>query len=390
MMHPSGKGRGNSMIDLRLPGIGRFRMSSGTRKKTVFDRRVALVRTLAEIDAGPELLAGLKAGTTTWVVLERAQRRQKLRDPGLAASLELGRNLKEAIEATLPRMGKSVATRERYRVALVSQLTAVGVLTETAAVRDLKRDDWGDLLDAWHVSNATKNGLRRAVSRFLSRYLGGKYHPFRHEVLHEDRWSILKVAPRIRGIEPSAFPRFIAHVPAKEREPVMLLAATGMRVGEYLNDRDIRLDEHGPGIIVAGKTGPKMYALDASLVPMAKRVIPCRVARMQGRAARIQNDARYKRLYRAVRQAGDAMGANVTIHDLRRLFVKIGVKAHGEVMTQYAVGHESPEMTREYARWHAAQEVATTVAKTLGMSGKMSGNVVTRIGTGTYGRGGRR
>jgi integrase len=390
MMHSSGKGRGNAMIDLRLPGIGRFRMSSGTRKKTVFDRRVALVRTLAEIDAGPQLLEGLKAGTTTWVTLERAQRRQKLRDPGLAASLELGRNLKEAIDATLPRMGNSAATRERYRVALISQLTALGVLTDTTAVRDLRREDWGELLDAWQVSNATKNGLRRAVSRFLSRYLGGKYHPFRHEVLHEDRWRILKVAPRIRGMEPKIFPKFIRKVPEKERESVMLLAATGMRVGEYLNDDAIRLDEHGGALIVQGKTGPKTYALDASLVPLAKRVIPCRVARMSVRPKKIQNDPRYKRLYRAVRQAGAALGLSVTIHDLRRLFVKIGVKAHGEVMTQYAVGHESPEMTREYARWHAAQEVATTVAKTLGMSGKMSGNVVTRIGTGTYGRGGRR
>jgi integrase len=86
--------------------------------------------------------------------------------------------------------------------------------------------------------------------------------------------------------------------------------------------------------------------------------------------ARLQNDPRYKAIYRAVKAAGAALGLNITVHDLRRLYVRLGVDARGEIATQHAVGHETPAMTAEYARWRSQAAVSHAVAQGLGLTRK--------------------
>ncbi len=385
MVTRTGGTHGNFEIDLRIKGFGRFRCSAQTKRVTTLQRRKAIVRLLGELGQF-DVLRAVLAGDLAWGHLEHAQRKQRLADASLAADLMVKRNLRDAIEDTLPSMGPTELTRERYRVGL-DALWRLGFDEEKAIVGDLQRDDWRELLSAWDASPATKNGVRTAVSRFLTRFLGDKHHPFRRAVLHEDRWPRLKVPRQIKGFAAVEFWPLLRLMPERLVPSFVVLAASGMRVGEYLNDDALTVDEAHHVIHVSGKTGPKAYAIDAGAWEYVRAGVPCRASRMKKKPTRLQNDPRYKALYRAMRAAGEKLGIDITPHDLRRLYVRLGVEAKGQVATQHAVGHETPSMTAEYARWKNQADVSQAVAAGLGLipstvegSGKNSGKVVANGG----------
>lgn len=54
-----------------------------------------------------------------------------------------------------------------------------------------------------------------------------------------------------------------------------MLAASGMRLGEYLHP-SLRVDEVHHGIHTIGKSGPKTYWVDASAWAYVRQAIPCR------------------------------------------------------------------------------------------------------------------
>lgn len=385
MVHRTGGDRGNAEIDIRIKGFGRFRCSAQTMRAGAVARRKAIARLLGELGQF-EVLRAVLEGELAWGQLEHAQRLQRLASASLAADLKLKRNLAQAIEDTLPQMGPTETTRARYRVALVVGLARCGLDTAAMTVAELQRDDWKTRLDGWDASPATKNGVRTAVSRFLTRFLGDKHHEFRRAVLHEDRWSRLKVPRRQKGFDTVEFWPLVRLMPDRLVPSFVVLAASGMRVGEYLNDDALTVDEAHHTIYVEGKTGPKPYAIDAGAWEYVRAGVPCRASRMKKKPARLQNDPRYKALYRAMRKAGEQLGIRISPHDLRRLYVRLGVDAKGQVATQHAVGHETPAMTAEYARWKQQAEVSAAVAEGLGlvrpdaMSGKKSGKVAANDG----------
>jgi hypothetical protein len=294
MVHRTRGDRGNLEIDIRLPGFGRFRKSAGTARATVAKRRIALLRRLAE-NGQLETLRLILDGSLSWPHVEQAAKKGRLENATLLSDLLVDGNLQHAIDVTLPSMGKA-GTRARYGLAL-RQLEQLGVLTSDARVRDLLRDDWSERFQAWDVAPATKNGVRRAVSRFLTRYLGDKHHEFRRRVLHEDRWPKVDEPRRIRGFALEQFWPLMGHVPAHLVPSYVLLAATGMRVGEYLNDDAISLDEINRTITVVGKTGPQVYAIARPVWPYVRAAVPCRVARRRSATApaTLQEDPRYKK-----------------------------------------------------------------------------------------------
>ena len=365
MVHRTGGTRGNAVIDIRIEGFGRFRVSAQTTRAGAVARRKELARLLGELGQY-EVLAAIKRGELAWGHLEHAQRQQRLASAALLADLRLKTNLAAAIAATLPAMGPTALTRDRYRVAL-DALWRLGFDQDTATVADLKRDDWRALLDGWAASPATKNGVRTAVSRFLTRFLGDKHHPFRRAVLHEDRWPRLKVPKRVKGFALAEFWPLMRLMPERLVPSFVVLAASGMRVGEYLNNEALEVDETHHVIHVRGKTGFKTYGIDPVAWEYVRAGVPCRASRMTKRPTRLQNDPRYKALYRAMRAAGEQLGIRISPHDLRRLYVRLGVEAKGQVATQHAVGHETPAMTAEYARWSSQADVSSAVAQALGL-----------------------
>lgn len=379
MVHRTGGSRGNAVIDIRIKGFGRFRCSAQTIRAGAVARRKEIARLLGELGQF-DVLRAVLAGELAWGQLEHAQRQQRLANASLAADLKLKRNLAQAIAETLPRMGPTETTRTRYRVALVVGLAQLGLDTSTMTVAELKRDDWRERLAAWESSPATRNGVRTAVSAFLSRFLGDVYHPFRREVLHRDRWPRLKVPHRVKGFAAAEFWPLMRLIPERLVPSCVVLAASGMRIGEYLH-ASIRADEEHHVIETTGKTGPKVYAVDPEAWAYVRAAVPCRASRMTKVPTRLQNDPRYKAIYRAVRHAGAQLGLTISPHDLRRLYVRLGVDAKGQIATQHAVGHETPAMTAEYARAQSQADVASAVAQGLGLvaapdvSGKKSGNM---------------
>lgn len=377
MVLRTGGDRGNLEIDIWLKGFGRFRCSAQTMRVGTKTRRVAIAKLLAEIgqfDVLHALKLGPRKGGLAWSTVELAQRQQRLRDDSLGQDLKLAKRLTDAIDATLPRMGKEATTHARYQLGLEHAIALAG-LTDAATVKDLKRD-WREDLAGWDAPTETKNGARRAVSRFLSRYLGDKHHPFRREVLHEDRWPAYpSPRPRVKGFAVEHFWPLMQHVGELLVPSYVLLAATGMRVGEYLNDDAFTLDEINRQLIVNGKTGEQVYGFAPGVWRYIKAAVPCRVARRASDkpVTKIQEDPRYKKLYNRLHVAGETIGVKATVHDLRRLFARVGVAEVGESQTQSAIGHKTPAMTRDYARWHTQQEVAEAVASALGLGAEMSG-----------------
>lgn len=356
----TGGDHGNLEIDIRLKGFGRFRQTSGTTKLAVRNRRIALVKQLAE-NGQLETLGALKAGSIQWPEIEAAQKQQRLNDSSLLSDIKVNALLFPAIKAT--KFGTKAETKAWYTRTL-AQLKVLG-FSGTAKVKDLKRDDWVDALTAWAVTPARKNGLRRAVSRFLSRYLGDKYHPFRRGVLHEDVWPIMKERKRLRGVSLADFWRLMALVPERLIPAYVTLAVSGMRVGELLNDDALELDASEHLIYPEGKTGPGCYAVAPEMWEHVTAAVPCRVARVIGKPVMIHRDPRYRKLADELRAAGQGIGIKVTMHDLRRLYARTGEARMGLVATQTALGHASPGMTAEYARYDTKREVAAVVASEL-------------------------
>src|SRR5262249_51757857 len=137
------------------------------------------------------------------------------------------------IEETLPRMGASDQTRKRYEVSLDAlRKKAAASLGERATIADLERVPWSELRKGWGRSPSDWNHLRRAVSAFLTQILEDKFHPFRRATI--TRIPIAIESSRVPDVTPAVFWGIVKQVPKPYKACFVAIAATGMRVGEYL------------------------------------------------------------------------------------------------------------------------------------------------------------
>jgi integrase len=366
MVHSTRGDRGNLEIDITLPEpIGRYRLSSGTKKATVRERRVGIIRQLWEDGQLAELRA-LKAGDLSWAELEQARKQKRLGSGTLLADTRLRRALWTSIDEMMPRMGRSDLTRARYQASIETlKRLAPPPLGAHATVGDLLRVDWSAFAAAWPTSPANWNRMRTAVSRFLTRLLNDKWHPFRRALIHEDVFAPLREDSESFELSAKDFWRLYGAVSEPVRPALLLLAVTGMRVGEYLNDEALEVREEGAVLRVKGKTGVHEYAVPEDYRAEVLSAVPCRLARLSKQPKRIEYDARYKRIYREVRAAADRLKIRTTVHALRHLYAQLGTDALGESRVQDALGHEDSRVTRGYTKRRARGEVARAVAKGL-------------------------
>jgi hypothetical protein len=136
---------GNFRFNRIFKGVGRIRQSSGTRKIGEYRERNAILTKLARAKQR-DVLRAFKRGDLDIDDLVEADREGELDGAKLLARIKLRKNLWTAIEETLPAMGKSAETRDRYRTSL-AKLKRVGVtwLPESADVRSLLDVRWGEL-----------------------------------------------------------------------------------------------------------------------------------------------------------------------------------------------------------------------------------------------------
>ena len=370
-------------IDIMVPGLGRFCKRSGATTMAEHRARVALVHRLIEADQ-LDVIRALQNDEITWAELRQAERKKRLHSDALAADIALSRRLWDvdkvegAFSATLPRMGRTDSTRERYAVAFGQlKANAADFLPAAAIVKDLKDVPWADAFACMsELSPASRNRVRSAVSAFLTVFLGDKFHPFRREVMKAmGRMEDEATAPR--EITPAEFWTLLDHMDDAIKPSFITLAATGMRIGEYLQCDEASVRRLPTIQILRGKTGSRESSVAPELEPIVLQAIPCRVGKAPTVWRGVQFDARYKKLYKAMSAASAATGIPCSPHFLRHLYAQLGTDKLPSALVQQGLGHATASMTDKYAKRRTTAKVAAVVGKALvrgqGVRGKVRG-----------------
>jgi integrase len=360
----------NRRFDRIFKSVGRINVSSYTKSKRRFDRDNAILDELFE-SGQLDTLRRLKRGDVTIVELRAAKRAGRLTSNNLAADIALARPLwdidgvKGAVSETLDKMRIAESSRERYYTSWREIRDVAGdALAGSAHVAALLLVEWGERWDAWDVANATKNRARAAVSAFLTRFLGDKYHPFRRELMAMIPQLDEPKIPRETTI--GQFWTLMSKVPDHAIEDFVTLAASGIRIGEYLQcDKPDLYPETRAIHLPGGKTGEDMVYVSEEWWPYVERAIPCDVAPRPKVWRGVQRDARYKRLRAYLAAASAATGIRVTIHYLRHLFVQTGIDVAPATDVQKAVRHKTRSMTEDYANRKIKRSVADKVGAEL-------------------------
>lgn len=350
----SGPDGGNFRFDRVFPGVGRIRCSSGTDRTGEFRKRDAILTKLFE-NAQLEVLRSFQRGEITIEQLVEADRVGRLKGADLMSEMALRQPLWTAIDETLPNMGTSAETRRRYFTSL-AKLQRLGArwLPASAQVGDLASVDWKQLSAAWGGSAADWNHMRRALSTFLSTALGDVYHPLRRTVMKQI--ALRSERPRVPDLAVEQFWRIIALTPEHARACYVVLAASGMRLGEYLRctRENLRPDSHAiqvPGTKTAASAD--MIFVAEELWPWVERGIPSPLQRKWMWTY-------WKRACRAVGQP------DLRLHDLRHFYSQLADEAGASTeMVMAALRHSNPATTRGYKTRKVKGEVARMVGSAL-------------------------
>lgn len=340
--------------DFSRNGIGRITNSSRTTDAQEFRRRDLILTKLHE-SGQFDVLRAFKRGALQIEELLEADREGRLRSAELLPYLSLKRSLWAAIEDTLPQLGRSPATRKRYRVSLLKSLRekAAAFLPADARVADLERVRWNDLKQIWGKSAADWNHMRRAISAFLTALLGDKYSPFRRRIVQ----AIPRAdeVGRVPDLTPGGFLTLVEHIPQRYRCCYFALVATGLRVGEYLTLTPFNLKPATRTISGAGtKTAlsAEDVAVHKDLWHYVEEAVPAPL--------------RYKALRRHWVEACKKAGVSVRIHDLRHCFGQWAVDGGvAESKVQSALRHKTASMTRRYTKTREKGEAANAVGRAL-------------------------
>lgn len=358
-------------IDRQIPGYGRFCKRTGARTVAEHNARKALLERLIEADQ-LDVIGMLDRDEITWTELRQADRKKRLHSDALAADVALARRLwnvgetKGAFASTLPRMGKSASTRERYEVVFGQLNThAADFLPAESVVKDLKTVEWPEVWVAMaSLSAASRNRVRSGVSAFLTVFLGDKFHPFRREVM-KLMGGMENEATAPREVTVDEFWRNFEVLDDAVKPAALTLAGSGMRVGEFLQCGEMSIRRLPIIWIPDGKTGGAETTVADSLVPFVRQAIPCRIAATPERWRGVQYDPRYKKLYKAFRAASDVTGIPWSPHYLRHLYAQLGTDELPDVLVQQGLRHKTPAMTRMYSKRKVTQQVANVVGRAL-------------------------
>jgi integrase len=346
----SGKRGGNFEIDRVIEGLDKpLRKSLGTPDLKKFRQRVALIEKAEKLEQY-ELLRAFQNDEISIEEMIEADARGKLRE-GIDG-VKLNANLWDAIEVTLPSMGKTAATRYRYQTSFKAlQKKAAKTLGDNARVADLEKLDLKELKAAWGGSGTDWMHLRRAVSAFLSKYLD-LYHPFRRRVMKD--FPTAKEHKRKPNVSIDQFKKVVRRMRPQLAPCAWSLAISGMRLNEYL--RLSRADLKRPYVAVPGTKNEQSEAeieIDPRFWHYISDAVPCPVGEEYLR----------KQWNAAVKLAGMK---NIHLHDLRHCHAQWAIDAGvAESKVQASLRHKSPGQTRDYTLRNATGEVSAALADAL-------------------------
>lgn len=331
-----------------------LQITSKAPNERLYARHVTVIDELIA-DEQIAVLKSVIAGETSLGQLIEAKRRKELTGAGVLANIAIQQPLWAAIDATLPKMGKSLETRKRYaQTARSLKLRASAFIPPTAKVGDLLSVDWDALQREWNRSGSDWMHIRRFVSAFLSKYLGGKTHPLRGQVV--TRIPTAEENERVPDITPDLFWKIIEKAPEYVRPAFLTIVLTGMRRGEYLRCTREHLMPATLSVKIPGtktKSSRSVVQIDEEMWPWVDSGIP--------------SPLRYKRLRARWKEACAAAGApDLWLHDMRHALGQWATDAGvPENKVQDALRHASPLMTRRYTRQKSRGEVAKAMGGAL-------------------------
>lgn len=312
------------------------------------------------LDAGrTRLLDAIQHGDVSLVDVRKRYEAEGLFGlAGFEDEVRLGQNLWTTLTEAARVLGTSQETRRRYQASAV-KLRATGVLGPKATVGDLRRVDWRRLRPQWlgqhgaPSSAADWNHLGRLVSAMLTDLFGGKRtgrgHPFRAAVL--DAFPFEKERPRKVTITLAAFEQLVTRLPVPLRAPILTLAVTGIRLGEYLSLTEASLEPDVPGIRVVGKTGPGVVPVNKTLWPVVRSAVPPRY-----RAGALRD---------ALQVAAAAVGhPGLRLHDLRHLAAHAAL-SHGADISEVRalLRHSTAQQTMDYLTGASSAAASDALAR---------------------------
>ncbi len=347
-------------LDRVFPAVGRINLISGASTHAEHAKRDALLTKL--YDTGRlEILLAIKAHRLTVNQVYAADMAGRL---GFAAAdvalrqklwqaVGLGPDGKETGAGWLPTSGRAPATRRRAAISM-RRLQRSGPLSAGATIQDLGATNWRALFNAWPTGPAGWNRMRAAVSLFLSMTLA-KQHSFRLEVMAAMPRAQEPPGP-VPDLTVEAFWRIVGRVPGVLRPAYVLLAATGLRPGEYLRLQGTDLlpltkSLRVPGTKTAGSAD--VVRVPAELWPWVAAAVPCPVG--------------YQVLLKRWKHAARAEGhPTLTLYSLRHFFAQQLAEAGApESRIQQSMRHRSVTMTRRYTRMVDKGENAKVVGAVL-------------------------
>ena len=342
-------------IDRVFPGVGRIAVTSGTRLRTEFAKRNALLTSLAE-KGRLDLLRAVRRGDLTVIELYAAHREDRL-DAMTGERHTMRLALWPTVDGWVQKSARAPTSRRRYDVSFkaLRRDGANEVLGPNAVVEDLADVDWRALEARWTRSASDWNHVHRAVSKFLSDQLGDSQHPFRRSIVK--RIPLRAESARVPDITPELFRTIMAKLPDHVRPVFVTLAATGLRVGEFLRLTPLDLLPHTLSIKVPGtKTASSaaVIRVDKSLWPWVRAAVP--------------SPLRYKWLRIAWKRALGTAGADpkLRMHDLRHCTGQWLTDAgRPEASVQRTLRQATPAMTRRYTMQRDRGEDAATIAQVL-------------------------
>lgn len=359
--------------DLSRMGLGVVQLSTRTKVAREHQRRVILFDDLVA-DSQLDVIRALVAGDISWEELVAAKRRGEHAGSTVLDKVKADRALfTKAIPDALPKMGKALGTRKRYALSLrqLERQTVVPWPASPMRVKDLAALDWTGLHAGWPNSAGDWNNLVRAVSRFLSVYLGTKHSTFRHEVMA--LIPVEQTEGRVPDLSLDVFESIMRAVPEHVRPAYYVLLITGMRVrSEYLRTTTEHLMPATTQLRVPGtktKGSRAVIAVDPSVWPWIVAGVPAplrykTLRRVWNAACVTIGAAKYVETPKGPRYVG------LTMHDLRHALAQWTSDAGTPInKVQDMLRHASPAMTADYARRSATRTVAKTIADVLTRKG---------------------
>jgi integrase len=344
------------VIDVELPRVGRIKRSSEARDRREAVRREGMLRDLSE-DGQDELLRALKLKVISVGDLVNAKRAGKLGGNRALTDIKLRSPLRRALLDTLtPQAVPGFETLRRYETSYDALFRAVEGNPEALVyVGDLLAFDWPELRRRWGKSPADWNHLRRMLSRFLTLYLGDKYHPLRRQFMQ--LMPAANEGPgRLSALSLATFREMLAHVPEHTRPAYMTLLLTGMRMGEYLRCGKSHLRADLFAVNVPGtktKGSAALVAVDPTQWDWIERGVPAPI--------------KYQGLRMWWKKAARLVGApDIRLHDIRHLSLTLALSGGAKVNEAQRHGrHATPTQTLQYTQLDDSREAAAGIARAL-------------------------